>query len=160
MVPEIRSSEQHPPCPPQGGNHSAAVAWGQYVAACVREHCGNDLQKIISTWQWRLLIVEEDESDFPLPRFAVWEGDTNTIRLFRAPLARAFPNQPQALALACAHEMFHGLVAHAYQNLLPRHDSPPPLTKADEEIAAHAFAHALVANFRLTFETSLPNLTA
>ncbi len=159
MTSSDRHSERHPPSL-QGGNRMAPEAWGQYVAACVHAQCGNDLQKILSHWQWCLVIAEEDDPNFPLPRFAVWEGDTKTIRLFRAPLARAFPNQPHARALACAHEMFHGLVAHAYKNLLPPHQLVPPLSPADEEIAAHAFAHALVENFRLTFEASLPNLIA
>jgi hypothetical protein len=132
--------------------HAYAAAWGRYVAACVqRRHCG-DLGKILSAWQWHLIIETEDRQDFSLPRLAVWEGDTKTVRLFRAPLQRAFPQQPQALALACAHEMFHGLVANSYQNILPPGCAPPPLSFSDEEIAAKAFAQELVTNFRLTLE--------
>ncbi len=113
---------------------------------------GNDLQKILSAWQWHLMIETEDHPLFPMPRFAVWEGDTKTIRLFRAPLQRGFPNQPQALALACAHEMFHGLAANSYQKVLPSYRAIPQLSRDEEESAAQAFACAFVENFRLTLE--------
>ncbi|NUO80530.1 hypothetical protein HUU05_10670, partial [candidate division KSB1 bacterium] len=79
-------------------------------------------------------------------------GDTKTIRLYRAPLQRKFSHLPQAFALACAHEMFHGLVANSYQEVLPSHLTIPQLTAHDEEVAAHAFAHEFVTNFRLTLE--------
>lgn len=135
-----------------GGNTENAAAWGNYIAALVHQQCGNDLRQIISTWQWRLLIVEKDESNFPLPRLGVWEGESKTIRLFHAPLREHLPQQPEALARACAHEMFHGLVATSYQNLPPSHAAIPRLTQHEEEIAAHAFATTLTENFRLTFE--------
>ncbi len=145
-------AEKHPPSPPQGGNDKNATAWGRYVAACVHHKHGNALQKILATWQWRLIIVAEEHAPFPLPRFAVWEGDTKTIRLCRAPLQRKFAHLPRALALACAHEMFHGLVANSYQKVLPSHLTIPQLTAHAEEVAAHAFAHEFVTNFRLTLE--------
>lgn len=134
------------------GEYADAAAWGRYVAACVHCMSCGDLRKILSVWQWHLAIAEADDRNFPIPRFAVWEGDTKTVRLFRVPLQRAFPQQPQALALACAHEMFHGLVADSYQNILPHDCVPPSLSFSDEEIAATAFARELVTNFRLTLE--------
>ena len=146
------SHTEHSPCTLAGEVLFDPVKWGRYVAARVYERHGSDLLRILAAWQWHLIISEEDSSGFPLPRFAVWDGDTNTIRLFRGPLNRAFSMQPQALALACAHEMFHGLAAHAYQKLLPSNLTPPLLSRAEEEIAAEAFARACSENFRLTFE--------
>lgn len=134
------------------GESFDAIAWGHYVAGCVLPQYGNILQKILCAWQWRLIIEAEDQPLFPIPRFATWEGDAKTIRLFRAPLQRAFPQEPQILARACAHEMFHGLVANSYLNILPHDCAPPSLSPADEEIAAKAFARELATNFRLTLE--------
>lgn len=146
------SDEEHPPCPPQGGNGHDAASWGRHVAELVYLKCGNDLAQILSAWQWRLIIATEDQPAFLLPRFGVWEGDTKTIRIFRAPLRHAFSNLQHAQTLACAHEMFHGLVAHDYLTLLPSLYEPPRLSSNDEEIAADAFAHAIAKNFRLTLE--------
>jgi hypothetical protein len=75
---------------------------------------------------------------------AEWDGSRRTIRLFVATLRRHLGNSALVLRRACAHELFHGLVAANYRLLQLPTTLIPKLNVREEEIAALAFSEALL----------------
>ena len=138
------------------GDDGMAAAWGEHVALCLSQEFGDDLNAVLRALGIRLAVAWQDQPEFPLPRLAVWQGDTRTIRLFQQPLLRQFPDWNSAARHACAHELFHALAATRYRSL-PLAVSPPVLSHRAEEIAAAAFARVVAPNFRLTLENGVLN---
>jgi len=140
----------------QDHEHEVAVAWGEDLAHCVLQQFGNDLWVVLQALDIRWQAAARDEPEFPLPRLAVWEGDTRTIRLFVKPLCEKFSDWNFAARRACAHELFHAFVAEHYSSLALS-TSSPALSRQAEEIAAEAFSQGLARNFCLTLEGNVLN---
>jgi hypothetical protein len=133
-----------------------AAEWGEYLAGLVSQNFGEELHSVLQAMNIRLAILPQDQPGFPLTRFAVWEGDGRTIRLFQRQLLQKFSDWPFAARRACAHELFHALAVDRYQSL-PSVTLPPRLSLRAQEVAAEAFAEVVARNFRLTLDSHVLN---
>ncbi|MGH7496598.1 MAG: hypothetical protein ACREOO_29965 [bacterium] len=142
----------------ENGEDKLAVKWGEDLAHLLSLRFGNDLRFVLQALNIQLAIMPRDQSEFPFPRYAVWEGDRRVIRLFQRPLLQKLSDWNFAARRACAHELLHALSADRYR-LLPLVVPPPALSSRAEEYAAEAFAEVVARNFRLTLEDRVLNFS-
>lgn len=130
-----------------------AANWGKWLAEYFSGRRINNPFLLAANFGWRV-VLESDGALMPA-RYAEWDGRERRIRLF-LPRLRRFTNPAQALHYACAHELFHGLVAGDYRGLNLPLKKIPRLNNREEEIAAHAFSAALL-NFHCEEKTCPPS---
>ena len=131
-------------------NSTLAVNWAKWLAEYFSSRRINNPFLLAAKFGWRV-VMENNDAFFPA-RFAEWDGGAHRIRLFIPTLRRHLGNSNRVLYCACAHELFHGLVAVQYRVLNLPKEKFPRLNNREEEIAAHAFSEALL-NFHCEEET-------
>jgi len=123
--------------------HSTLAAnWGKWLAGYFSSQRINNPFLLAAKFGWRV-VMEHDDAGLP-GRFAEWDGGARRIRLFIPALRRHLGNSNRVFNCACAHELFHGLVAVRYRVLNLPKEKIPRLNKREEEIAAQVFSEALV----------------
>jgi hypothetical protein len=126
-------------------NANRAVEWGNSLAGYLIAQKEDNPFLLAAKFGWQVVIENEDDASVFMPtRLAEWDGRRRLIRLFVASLRRHLGNSVNVLSRACAHELFHGLVAAQYRVLSLPEMSIPSLNYREEEIAAQAFSAALL----------------
>jgi len=125
-------------------NATLAVNWGKWLADYFSSQRKTNPFLLAAKFGWRVVMENEGNDGALLPaRFAEWDGGERRIRLFIPILRRHRGNSNRVLYRACAHELFHGLVAVNYRGLGLSPKSIPSLNYREEEIAAQVFSEAL-----------------
>ncbi len=123
-------------------NSTLAVNWGKWLAEYFFSRRINNPFLLAAKFGWRVVMENDDDAFFPA-RFAEWDGRGRRIRLFIPTLRRHLGNSNRVLYCACAHELFHGLVAVQYRVLNLPKEKIFYLNNREEEIAAQVFSEAL-----------------
>jgi hypothetical protein len=125
-------------------NSTLAVKWGKWLADYFSAQRKNNPFLLAAKFGWRVVMENDGNDGALLPaRFAEWDGRERRIRLFVPILRRHLGNSKRVLYRACAHELFHGLVAVNYRGLGLSPKSIPRLNAREEELAAQVFSAAL-----------------
>jgi len=136
-----------------------AATWGKWLANFLSTRATPNPFLLAIHFGWRVTLENDDDASPGMPiRLAEWDGSRRLIRLFIPILQRHFGNSKNVLHSACAHELFHGLVAVNYHVLHLPQAFIPKLNYHEEEIAAQVFSEALI-NFALQ-EESCPLLVS
>jgi hypothetical protein len=126
-------------------NQDRASQWGLWLARHLRAQGESNPFLLAAKLGWQVVLENNEEKAcllLPTP-MAEWDGRRRMIRLFAPTLHRYLGDAPRVLRRACAHELFHGLVALNYPNLKLPAVKIPALSHREEELAAHAFSEAL-----------------
>lgn len=124
-------------------NSTLAANWGKWLAEHFSALGINNPFLLAAKFGWRVVIEENGAAALSPACFAEWDGDERRIRLFLPILRRHFGNSNRVLHRACAHELFHGLVAVNYRVLNLSQEKIPGLNQREEEIAAQVFSATL-----------------
>lgn len=125
-------------------NFTYAAEWAGKVANALRAQGKINPFFLAVNWGWRVIMIEEDDNPFLLPCLAEWDGGPRAIYIFVSTLRRCEGESEEILHRACAHELFHGLVALHYRPLNFVATDYPRLNFKEEEIAAQVFSETLL----------------
>jgi hypothetical protein len=121
-----------------------ATEWGRGLATYLRGQGESNPFLLAVKWGWRVVLENAEQTSPLLPaRLAEWDGSRRMIRLFVPTLRCFLGDSTTVLWRACAHELFHGLVALNYQSLQLTAADFPPLSYSEEEAAAQVFSEVL-----------------